>query len=215
MRKRTFRPKGVLTRVPVPYTKKVHYFQEMCQITSLSAGTGNSSGVMTFKLTDLQNIASFQTLFDMYKITAVKVKIVPRWNVSEYAGQNASSQAGNLPVLYIAENRDPYVPAPTTIGDILNDDGCKVIRLTKPVNLYLSSPKADLRTDSQTNALMPFQFGVGSKWQPWLTTGGNSQIINQSGLDHYGFRWLINNPSPLECVLDTYATLYFACKEQD
>lgn len=195
--------------------KSVHWFKEMAQTHSLTGSTGNSTGQMTFALSDLQNIPSIQNLFDLYKITGVKVKIIPRFNVSDVnAPLNVSGQMGTLPVLYIAPNRDPYVPAPTGIGDILNDDGCKVIRLTKPVNLFLKSPKALITLPGGTPSL-PLQFNVGSKWQPWLTTGGGGQTIDQSAVSHFGYRWVINNPSSVECVLDVYTTYYFCCKEQD
>lgn len=200
-----------------PYAKKVHWFKEVAQITSVDApANGNNSGVMTFKLNDLTNQANFAALFDLYKITGVKVKIVPRFNVSDPTTvQNANAQAGTLPMLYIAENRDPYVPAPANVGDILNDDGVKVIRLTRPINLYLKSPKALLSGGNGLESL-PLQFGTGRAFQPWLTTGGNQQTVSQIAVPHYGFRWLLNNGvGNFTVVCDVYATYYFAMKEQD
>lgn len=191
----------------------VHRFKETCQIASLSVTPGFSAGIINFKITDLENWPSFRQLFDLYKLTGVKLKIIPKMNVSEATIVNPNSQMGNLPTLYIASNRDPYVPQPATVGDILNDDGVKIIRLTRPINLWLSSPKVDLLDSAgQTVAL---QFGTSKAFQPWLTTGGNAQLIDQSNLAHYGFRWGATNPSATEAVLDVYATYYFALKEQD
>lgn len=197
--------------------KKTHWFKELYQSTSLvGTAAATTGGIINFSLNELQNAGSFKAMFDLYKITGVKVKIVPRFNVSDAQSLNVNTQIGNLPMLYVAPNRDPYVPVPSSIGDILNDDGCKVIRLTKPVNLYLKAPKAKITTSGTAGEQdIPLQFNVGSKWQPWLTTGGNSQTIDQSGLPHYGFRYMINNQTAADCVLDTYCTLYFACKEQD
>lgn len=199
--------------------KKTHWFKEMCQVTSITAPpSGNGSGIMTFKLNDLTNAASFKNLFDLYKLTGVKVKIVPRQSVSDQSSTaNAIGQSGTLPMLYIAENRDPYVPAPVGVGDILNDDGVKVIRMSKPINLYIRSPKARLYAGLATGSLdIPLQFNVGSKWQPWLCTGGNGAVVDQSNVEHFGFRWLINNGvGYFEQVFDVYATYYFAMKEQD
>lgn len=195
-------------------SKKVHWFKEMCQITSLVApAVANGQGVMKYQILDLNNFPSYRNLFDLYKLTGVKLKIIPRFNVSEAATANANGQAGTLPVLYIAPNRDPYVPAPVSAADILNDDGCKVIRLTRPINLYLKSPKADITNGAGS---IPLQFGTSSKFQPWLTTGGGGQSVDQSNVSHYGHRWFISNGNGLqEVVLDVYATYYFAMKEQD
>lgn len=201
-----------------PYAKKVHWFKEVAQIANgISANAGsNGTGVMTFKLDDLNNQANFAALFDLYKITGVKIKIVPRFNVSDPTTvANANTQAGTLPMLYIAENRDPYVPAPINVADILNDDGVKVIRLTRPINLWLKSPKPLISGGNGVESI-PMQFGTGRAFQPWLTTGGNGQTVSQIAVPHYGFRWLLNNGvGNFTVVCDVYATYYFAMKEQD
>lgn len=195
---------------------KVHKFSETCQLASLPLLPGGafSSGQITFKLNDLNNAPSFATLFDLYKLTAVKLKIIPTYNSSEATVANSSSQMGNLPVMYVAPNRDPFVPPPTSIADILNDDGCRVLRPTGPVTLWLKSPKPDIR-DPVTGNAIPMQFNIGSKFQPWLTTGGNSQTVNQISTEHYGFRWGAVNQSGTDAILQVYATYYFMCKEQD
>lgn len=216
LRRRRMAGSGVKRIMPTLARRGVvHWFKEQCQLASLTgaSATPASAGWIKFKLNDLTNAPSFKALFDLYKLTGVKIKIVPRFSTSDAIGTNSGGQMGNLPVLYIAPNRDAFTPAPTSIGDILNDDGCKVIRLTRPVNMYIKSPKPVILDDN--NNVLPFQFGTRAAFQPWLTTGGNSQTIDQSGLDHYGFRWVINNQAGADCVLDVYATYYFTMKEQD
>lgn len=194
---------------------KVHYFKEHCQLTSLSIPVGSfASGVITFKLTDLLNSGSFTALFDLYKLTGVKLRLITTANVSDSSVPNTSGQVGTLPMFYIAPNRDPYVPAPTSVGDILNDDGCRIIRLERPYKTYLKSPKP-LILDSTGAANLPLQLGTKSSQQFWLTTGGNSQTINQSNIEHFGFRWAGINQAPNALVVQVYATYYFAMKEQD
>lgn len=192
----------------------VHRFKETVQIASITApGSGNTPGRLGFQISDLTNWVYFKSLFDLYKITAVKLKLVPKWNMSSADTTNAGLAAGNLPMLYIAANRDPYVPASINIGDVINDDTCKIIRVTKPINLYLSNPKPDITNEGGN---IPFQFGVSKKFQPWLTTGGNNQTVNQENTTHYGFRyWLANGNGLHEVDLDCYVTYYFTMKEQD
>lgn len=212
MRMRGFRS-GKLRKTTM--LKSVHRFKETVQVASLSAGGANSAGGrLSFLISDLTNWTHFQGLFDLYKITGVKVKLVPKWNVSDpLITPNANGAAGGLPMLYIAANHDPYVPAPVNAGDVLNDDGCKIIRLTRPINLYISNPKPDI-TNAGGN--IPFQFGAGKKFQPWLTTGGNGQTVNQENVPHYGYRWYIaNGNGNYEVDVDVYLTYYFSMKEQD
>lgn len=225
-RKRNYRRRGLAKRArrsgkgaviaSLPRFTGVHRFKEMCGWSGNpmnAAANSSNSGLMAFKLNDLANIISFRGLFDLYKITGVKVKIIPRFtNVDPLA---ASTGAAGLPMLYIAEQRNPYVPAPTAVSDILNDDGCKVIRLTRPVNLYIKNPKPEI-FDTSGNSL-PFQFNSSNKaLQPWLTTGGNAQAVDQSTVNHFGYRWLLDNTLCTgQCSLEVYTTYYFSMKEQD
>lgn len=198
-----------------PALPVVHKFKETTIYPGgLSVG-GNttSAGIMTFGLNDLQNATNFKALFDLYKITGVKVRLVPRWTtVDPLASQNGIA---GLPILYIAENRDPYVPAPVSLNDILNDDGVKIIRLTKPVTMFLRNPKAEIK-DVSGNSL-PFQFNSSKAMlQPWLTTGGNLQSVDQSSVLHFGYRWFLdNNLCQADTNLQVFYTLYFSMKEQD
>lgn len=198
-----------------PALSVVHKFKETCIYPGgLNVG-GNTTatGIMTFSLNDLTNATSFKTLFDMYKITGVKVRLNPRWTTIDPLAAN--NGIAGLPVLYIAENRDPYVPAPTSIGDILNDDGVKIIRLTKPVTFFLRNPKAEIK--DANNVSLPFQFNSSKAMlQPWLTTGGGTQSIDQSSLLHFGYRWFLdNNLCQATTNLEVFYTLYFSMKEQD
>lgn len=200
-----------------PALRVVHKFKETCLYsgTPISAPANSTTvGLMAFSLNMLANATSFKSLFDLYKITGVKVRIVPRWNTSDpLASQNGIA---GLPMLYIAENRDPYVGAPANVVDVLNDDGVKIIRLDKPVTMFLKNPKAEI-FDGSGNTL-PFQFNSSKSYlQPWLTTGGNAQAIDQSNLNHFGYRWVLDNSlnSATTTTLDTFITLYFSMKEQD
>lgn len=193
----------------------VHRFKETCLWSgTISAPNNNTNqGLMTFTLNDLVNVASFKALFDLYKITGVKVRIVPRWSSGDVLAAQLG-QAG-FPMLYMAENRDPYVPAPTSVGDILNDDGVKIMRLNRPYSMYLKNPKPEIRDANGVS--LPFQFNSSSKaLQPWLTTGGNAQSVDQSIVPHSGYRWYLDNTLCSQPVtFQVYTTYYFTMKEQD
>lgn len=196
----------------------VHRFKEMYADANLTAGAATSgAGIMKFVFNNLTNAPSFKNLFDLYKLTGVKTTIIPQWNSSEIGTSNASE----LPILYVAPNRDPYVPAPVSEADILNDDGVRIIRLSKPVSLFLKNPKPSLiapTTDGLVQSFMPIQFNSSSKaLQPWLTTGGNSQAVDQSAIPYFGWRWWLDNVSntTIPVSVRVYHTLYFSMKEQD
>lgn len=200
----------------------IHKFKEMYISTPIQiAGVGTQGGVLKAAgLSSLTNVASFTGMFDLYKITGIKFKIMPRFNLADVTSSGANTNG--LPYLYLATNRDPFVPAPTGVADILNDDTCRVYRCDKPISWYVKDPKPDMTVSvpnpgaPPTSAPFNFQFGVGHKWQPWLTTGGNGQTLSQIDVSHYGVRYLLDNQaSTAPVTLDVYATLYFQCKEQD
>jgi len=154
-------------------------------------------------------------MFDLYKITGVKIKVVPRY-VNADVLQNNAIPSGALPLLHIAPNRDPYVPAATSVADLLNDDGCKTLLLNRPYTFWLKNPKPDILTGGENQLPIPIQFNSSSKaLQPWLTTGGNGQLIDQSGVPHYGFRTIVDNQASVPVEAQVFVTLYFCGKEQD
>lgn len=198
----------------------VYRFSEKLQLPDISiAATGNTAGLLGFSWSSLTNISAFQNMFDLYKLTGVKLTMIPEWSVNQVDSTGTSGGQSTLPMLYIAQNRDGLVPAPTGIADVLNDDGSKIVRLTKPVSFYIKNPKVVIPTyDTQFNptGYSPWQFNSSSSGlQPWLTTGGNAQKVDQSSLVHYGFRYLIANSNQGGMTLKVFAKYYFMCKEQD
>lgn len=202
-------------RVPV-----VHRFKELCihdQQIYAAAGTAGR-GTLKFHVNECPNWPSMRGLFDLYKLTAVKVRIVPYFSEGDVADVNVNSQAGTVPTLYIAPNRDYLVPDPTGFADVMNDDGCRIIQVRRPITLYLKAPKPDIYSvpnGALPGQQVPMQFGVSSKFQPWLSTGGNNQTWDQSAVNHFGFRWAMSNPGGADVNLNVYVEYFISCKEQD
>lgn len=206
----------------------VHRFKEWCQLQDIVIGPSQSNaGVISFKLSDLTNSGSFTTLFDLYKITGVKLRIVPTWNTNQVNNPLYTGGTGDfttqtaLPMFYIAPNHDPAVPAPTSVADILNDDYCKILRPTRPFDLYLKNPKALMKSynqDGSENGNIFLQLNSSSKaLQPWLSTGGNLAKVDQSSYPHYGYRWYSDGNFSLEApqTFHVFVKYYVSFKEQD
>lgn len=203
-------------------TKQVHHFKEMFRTTDLTIpAAGTNTGVLSCSLNSLANAPQFRGLFDLYKITGVKWKFLYKYNSGDPA-----TPAGALPVLYTAINRDPFVPPPASVADILNDDTCKIHRADQLMGKggrYIKSPKPDMSgivtaEGVPTGGLVTQQWnlGVGNSKQYWLSTGGNAQALDQSGVKHYGLRYLVDNSqNVISQTIEVFATLYFSMKEQD
>lgn len=195
----------------------IHKFKETYvenQSVDASATTVGTGILAVPGISQITNVASFRGMFDLYKITGVKYKFVPRYNVSDVGS------TGVLPTLHTAINRSPFTPIPTDVEDVLNDDTSRTWRLDRPFNIYIKCPKPDMSVSYSvegTQYVAPgnWQLGVSNKYQYWLTTGGNGASYDQSAIRHFGLRWALDNPNSIPVSVDVYTTLYFQCKEQD
>lgn len=187
------------------------------------AANSTTYGVIHFNLNQLTNQASFKNLFDLYRITAVKCSFMFRNNSAD---TNLALNTGQLPILYTAINRDPFSPPPISVADVLNDDTCRIHRCDSLVGkggIYIKSPKPDMTSlvyaggePTGGSVIQQWNLGVGNNKQYWLTTGGSGAPLDQSGVNHYGIRYALDNlgnANPQE--VQVFATLYFQMKEQN
>lgn len=202
------------------FAPSIHNIKEKCEVSAITAGASSSSnGVLNCSLSQLTNAGPLSNMYDLYKIVGWKVTFVPQWNVSQI-GQSVSGSPGftsGLPVLFVAPNRSPYCVAPSSVADILNDDGVRMIRLTRPVSMYMKYPKPLFEETDISGNVKPYPIGLfNNNIQPWLSTGGNSQIVNQSGTYHNGFRYFLDNANFAgSATVRVFYTLYIKLKEQD
>jgi len=191
----------------------VHRFKETCELVSWSAAAGtNTYGVQSFQAQNLFNWATYRNMFDMYKITGVKLTIIPQFNTASVSEGTIGPNINLLPLLYIAPNRSPWSVAPTSIQDILNDDGIKMVRLDKKVSFFLKNPAPQILDGAGTG--VPIQ--TNGLHRLWLTTGGNGQTVDQSQVNHFGYRYVLQNQFNTNGLsVQIFATYYLKLKEQD
>lgn len=220
LRKRFTKRRGYgskfITKVAA-YAPTVHKFKEVCELTSqfnISAPAGgNGYGLMSFKLNHLTNATNFKSMFDLYRITGVKIRILPAFDNSDLINQGGLAGAAlTIPKLILAPNRSPWAVAPISVADLLNDDGVKTYQATREIKMYLNNPAPRLVDGAGTG--MPIQLPL-SKF--WLSTGGNGQLVDQSNVEYYGIRWALDNQNSTIGTTNykVYATYYFKLKEQD
>jgi len=218
VRRRKFRTRLAMARRRMG-APSVYKFKEPYQLSAplTVANAASNSGTLVGQLSALTNIAEYQGLFDLYRINGMKVTFLPGSNSASPSDYNVGGGGGyvvpgQLPYLYIAPNRDPLIPGPGSVADILNDDGVKCVRLDRKRSFYISMPNPDIKlADGSTMPLI-----LPSKVRSWLQTGGNGSTIDQSLLKHYGFRWLIDNTTnPNTYTVNVIITLYFSLKERD
>lgn len=214
-RKRVFRRRRIV-RPRRGFAPLVHRIKENALSTSGISVAGSTSGfgTLTFRLSDLQNAPALRGLYDLYRIRAVKVKIIPSFNSADVFNASAGGTTGLLPQFYLAPNRDIHAPSPVSLPDLLNDDGCKCLMLDRPYSFYMTNPKPYIDVGT-VGAPETYGGQTTVRNQLWLSTGGNGSVVDQSVIPHYGMRWVLVNNSNYTVSLTTIVTYYLEFKEQD
>lgn len=208
---------GITTRTPL-----VHKFKEWVQLPDLTASAGSlGNGILSPAINLLNNWPSYGALFDLYKVVGIKFKFLPQWNQAFAGNGLAPGGTGNasLPMMYLEVNHDPWAPAPVSVADILNTDNLRTYRLEKPFSVYVKAPvpKITWVDASGVEGEQALIMNNNARSRQWLTTGGGSAKVDQSGSPHYGIRYTIDNQynTALNCQFKVFACFYFIMKEQD
>lgn len=175
-------------------------FVETYKGTDIYANVG---GVFSARISDIPQVAQYNTLYKQYRINWVKVMLVPDWNstaADHNAGQyNASSAIPSFAQARItyAINDSPQLTAPATEAVVLSDNGCKI----KPIGSKWScsfKPVPDVGVQSGTA-------GAGTIWtrqkyRQWfnfdlVTTGNNPEHF---GISYFITQLLSGSPDPVK-----------------
>lgn len=197
-RKRTYRRPRKFTRrkrfsrrgtVRTRRGQKVYYFKRNGNLAYERAldgtanATVNSRGVATdsinvyaFRATDIPNFSEFASLYDQFRIKAIKFSAIPIGNVSTYTGTTGAT--GTTPTYsvrsYSVLDFQYDASSPTTVSQLREYQNCK----WKPYNRIHSRyfyPRLQLSSDGNDA-----QYTVGSK--PWVSTQTASQQAQWAGI---------------------------------
>lgn len=181
-RTRTFRRRFRRLRIARPRKLRQTYsFKQMVTLTpiTLSQTSNETYFAFSFRAADMANISEFQSLFDQFRINAVRINFIPSYNV----GFQSSATSGSLPIPYIytvVDYDDANVP--TSIPQLQQYQSLKTKMFSRPHHRYFK-PKcnsAALITSSSTS------FGFQSMRAPWIDVSNPGPSVL-----HYGLRGCI------------------------
>lgn len=181
--------------------KKPTSYQETVNSGSITVANGaaNSFGALTFGVSQYANFSDLAAIYDLYRITKVVVKFIPR-------GFMVSSSDGTGPVpvptaagpLHVVKDPDE-AGVPTSIGDLLQYAQLKVARFGDPLTISFQ-PKAQLDAKVSTST----GTGMASQWT-WMDS------VNGNVL-YYGVRFALSTPTNStganKSYYDIYTTIY-------
>lgn len=162
-----------------------------------------------FSLSNLPSVAEFQTLFDEYKINAVKVTFRPNIDyITEEQSGAAAVTTNNVrkSVFHVAIDPVYTVPTGTYTSTVLNtfleQQGVRSYNANRPFSVFYKPKVPAIATGGTTAST------VGKP--QWYKTA-------DTGIAHNGFYWFwqtqgFNNAMTIKPALDVYVTMYMQFK---
>lgn len=182
---RQFKGKKSGLRQPVHYFKRTQYYAANIVNNTLT----NTPFSNTFRLSDVPSVSEFANLYDQYKITAIKWKLMPR--SSDYAiGLTA-------PRIFSVLDKDDAA-APLNIDEILQYQNVKVTTFGKWHTRYIK-PSIGYQLGDLAAGVNMRAVGTG-----WID-------MAQTTVPHYGIKGIIT-PSSSALAFDLQVTYYLAFK---
>lgn len=184
----------------------IHNFKRVCQLTpiTVTANAGKTYGGLSFRLSNLNNYQEFTSLFDSYRILAVKVKFIPDISSVPIITGNNNLGMGSL---HTAIDHNDTTPPPN-LSDILEYDTYKAKPIWRTWSRYFRVNTLGQKTVANT------QYNTDINWKKWLPT---SLVTDGVDDDYYGLKWvadeyLVPATEPDTLLINMYATFYFQCK---
>lgn len=196
-KKKFIRKKRVGLRQPVQYFKRVEYNPGQIVVDA----TSDNVGAIVFSLAQVPSYTEFTSLYDQYKISAVKVKIVPRYNVSAFDNIQSAAATPYIPQVFTAIDYDDS--GVSTVSDLLQYQNCKMTRGNVIHQRYLKPRCRNIlqNLNGTASARAPFRGWIDS---------ADPEVI------HYGLKWAIppfaTGPIEQTTKFDVVVEYYLAMK---
>lgn len=142
-KKRTSRKRNYRRRFRRSYRyskkgQKVFLYKRFVDLGTIAADSAlNVYSGFDFRLNDLPGWSEFQSLYDSYKINAIKIKFIPSQTVSNSLSTVANNQ--NTRFISVIDYNDDSNP--TSIDDLRQYHTCKVTNAFKTHTRYIYKPK--------------------------------------------------------------------------
>lgn len=219
---------------------KIHHFKQKCDLAPITWGSngGTQTGFYMFRLSDLPQWSTFQSLFDSYRINKVVLKFFPRYSRNPigtnypYAvsGTTAGYFGQFLPQAGRIYHAVDYtgIPAITTDTQIQEYGNCKINAFTRPFTRIITPsvtnyPYAVTASEGSANPTVQQGVELQPRWKQWLSFPFDSDTTEST--PHMSLLWWIDSIEeedsgnvPVESAFDNAvaydvsATYYFSVR---
>lgn len=193
--------------------RQVHSFKRTAFISQITASKvsgvqQNINGAYAFSLDMLPGVAEFTSLFDQYKINAVKIQFIPGTTQTTNSVLDPNPTSSNITGAAMCYNR---------FHSVIDYDDTTLLG-SEAAALEYGSLKSSRGDRGHTRYLKPkvvqdiFRTGGATGKRPI----GNQWIdCNNTDVPHYGLKvWMDapDSPTNIAITYNVYVTMYFQCK---
>lgn len=175
----------------------VHYFHRFVGKTTISYdGTSPTYGSLYFQLADVPGYSEFITMYDFFKIVAVKVMFVPYMNVTYYdatAGVSINNSNYSNRFFSVIDYNDSTTP--TSLDDLRQYSNCKMTPRTRThKRFFYPKPVMVVDKDSSSGSTVGYAEVIKN---PWIST---------ESLDtrYYGIKYGFEQTNPSNSTNEAY-----------
>lgn len=194
--KKKYPKKNYKATVPRQIDSKyqVHLIKRTKQLDRIDSNTGaDKLGAYSFRLQDLVNYTEFTSLFDQYRINAIKIKFIPQVQ-QIYSDPTVQKNSG---IFYHAVDYDE-ANVPASVDDLLQYENLRVENPLSVFTLYFKPHVA--------NALYAGAFTAYGNTQQWIDS-------NSPDVQHYGHKYCWTQTVAADLNLIPVATFYLAFRK--
>lgn len=177
--------------------------------------TGGVGGIFSAKITDIPQIAQYQTLYKQYRINWIKVMLLPNYNstaadanAAQYNATQTTGMSGLGRIAY-AINDSPQLTVPPNEAAVLSDNGCKI----KPLKSKWScsfKPVPDVASTSGATGNPVF---TRQKFRQWFNFITDPAHVGDTP-EHYGVTYFISQPNNgMDVVYNVYYKVSFSLRD--
>lgn len=135
-----------ITRVPLKRTKRlssrtIHSFKRTFDYGSsgiVTDGINPSFGAFNFSMNDMPGYTELTNLFDFYKLSGVLFHCIP-YKQTDSNSVGTTNNTFQQPIFYTIDRSDGS--APTSIGEVLENNDHKISTVWKGFKIYIPNPK--------------------------------------------------------------------------
>jgi len=205
----TRRAKRAVRRIPRPrLNNQIHSFKQVVDLPSIALSTTAPATFFKFthQFNDIPNQPSLATLYDQYRILAVKVTFYPV-NTVTYANSQASSTSLEIPQFASALDYDGSTGNPSTVSEVNQYSTCKRSFFNRPHTRYYKPKPSSYALYTAVSNTYGFQSLSPKTWCD----------MGQGAVKYNSILGYIEYPSqsattPSGLLVKCAATYYFQCR---